>query len=332
MADAPKKANDPLTRLRKLLGRGRRGWSSADLLDLPRLYRAACSEAARLESQGLDPRRAARARDLVGRAHAVLYRDVEDERQPFFTRLHRFFLVECPRELRAQWRLLTFTFASFYGLAILSFLAVRHDLDLAPTLLDPGMVESEISQLQATEEGEPFKGNFTFGFGESPGTAGWIMLHNMGVGVMFFGAALIPPVYAYIMATNGLMVGTYTAVAGHWGQAGAISSILWCHGALELQAIVLAGTAGLMIFMALVLPGTRTRGHALVVTSRRALRVLAPVFPMLFVAGLIEGFVSPHAPFGARLAVAVGTGLLFLLWLLFSGRGEEPEDGRPQPA
>jgi uncharacterized membrane protein SpoIIM required for sporulation len=321
--DDPDRAH--LRRLRRLLARPRRGagaWSESELLELPRLYRHACSQVARLEASGENPRLAAEARRLVGRAHDVLYRGREGSGAHVFVRLFVLLVHEAPRAIRAEWRLLAATFAFLYGLASIAWLAVSHDLDLAPSLLDPTVVEQEIAQLGAAHaEGAAFRGNFTFGWFESPVNAGAIVLNNVGVGILFFASALLPPVYAYLLGTNGLMLGTYVGVAGHWGQAGSISSILWCHGVIEIQAFVVAGTAGLCLVRAWIRPGPWTRRHALLRESRRALVLLAPVFPLLLIAGLIEGFVTPHAPFGVRLAVAVGSGVLLVAWALFGGRG-----------
>lgn len=305
----------------------RRARSAAERVDpaeLPRLYRHACTALARLEARADDPRLLAEVRRLVGEAHGLQYRAAE-RRGVLATAAAAwtFLLEEAPRTIRREWRLLALSFGLVYGLACLSFAAVRNDLDLAPTLLHPAMVEAEIHQLQETADGEPFRGNFTFGLGESPQTAGWIMLHNMLVGVAFFVSALFPPLYLLLLATNGLMLGTYTAVAGHWGQAGAISSILWCHGVLEIQALCLAGCAGLALVRAWIRPGPWSRSHALRLESQTAWRMLAPVFPMLFAAGLIEAFVSPHAPFAVRIATAIGTGLLILGWALLGGRGRQ---------
>ena len=185
------------------------------------------------------------------------------------------------------------------------------------------MVEEEIQQLETLAGGERFRGNFTFGLGESPLTAGWIMLHNIGIGILFFASALVPPFYLYLLATNGLMLGAYTGVAGHWGRAGEISSILWTHGVLEIQALILVGTAGLVLVRAWVRPGPFSRRHALVLESRRAILLFAPVFPLLVVAGLIEGFVSPHAPLPVRVAVAIASGFLLLSWALLGGRSPD---------
>jgi len=296
-------------------------WSPAELLELPRLYRQACSVLARLDQEGDDARLLEEVRVLVRRAHAALYREREVGRRSRTARLVEFFLQTSPRAIRAEWRLLAASFALLYGLAGLAWLAVRHDLDLSYSLLSETVAEDEMEQLAALVDGEPFRGNFTFGIGESPATAGMIMLHNIGVGILFFASALLPPAYLYLLATNALMLGAYTAVAGHWGQAGAISSILWTHGVLEIQVFVLVGTAGLVLVRSWVKPGAYSRRHALVRESRRALELFAPVFPLLVIAGLIEGFVSPHAPFAVRTAVAIASGIGLVSWVALGGRG-----------
>jgi hypothetical protein len=59
--------------------------------------------------------------------------------------------------------------------------------------------------------------------------------------------------------------------------------------------------------------------------------LFAPVFPLLLIAGLIEGFVSPHAPLAARLAVAVASGVALLAWVLLGGRRNERGPARAGP-
>jgi uncharacterized membrane protein SpoIIM required for sporulation len=312
-----------LHHLGDLLRRARRGCRRLDaeeLRALPRLYRFVSSLHARLETRGNDPGKLQMIREMLPRAHALLYRDIGGRRESPWKRVQRTLLVESPRTLRSEWRLLLLMLLFFYGLSIVSYIAVSRNLELAFTLFDPGVIAGEIGQLRDTAEGEPFRGNFTFGLGESPTTAGWIMAHNIGVSILFFASGLVPPLFLFLLATNGLMLGTYTGVASHWDQGLEISSILWCHGVLEIQAIVLAGMAGMILVRAWIAPGVWSRSQAMKLESRRALLVLAPVFPMLVFAGLIEGFISPHAPTPARLAVAVATGGALLLWVYLGGR------------
>jgi len=313
-------------------GVGTSGMSERDLIELPRLYRFAASEIARRETAGggAAGESVERARALVARAHAVLHRELDREAQGVVARTTRFFASEVPRVIRNEWKVIATSFAIIYGLALLSYFVVRNDLDYAWSLMSSEMVSQEIAQLEATASGEPFRGNFTFGLGKSPHAAGWIMAHNMSAGVLFFGAGLLPPLFLLVLAVNGLMLGTYTAIAAHWGQAGAISSILWCHGVIEIQALVLAGAGGLVLVRAWIAPGPWSRGHAMAMESRRAWKLLAPVFPMLFVSGMIEGFVSPHAGFLVRVAVAVGSGLALIAWIVLGGR-KRPESPARAP-
>jgi uncharacterized membrane protein SpoIIM required for sporulation len=297
---------------------GPRRLNEAELADLPRLYRFASSLLARLETRGEDDELLLRLRPLLLRTHGLLHPRAPGTRAGWPRRLAGYWLGTVPATVRAEWRLVTLSLVLIYGLATLAYLLVRGDLTLAYSLLDPAMVDGEVAQLRGLEPGEAFRGNFTFGVGESAGTAGWIMANNMRVSMMFFALALFPPLYLYVLASNSLMLGTYTAVAGHWGQAGSISSILWCHGVLEIQAIALAGTGGLLLLRPLIAPGPFSRRSALRRDGRRALNVLAATFPMLFAAGLIEGFVSPHADFTMRVTVAVVTGLALLFWVLAS--------------
>jgi uncharacterized membrane protein SpoIIM required for sporulation len=207
-----------------------------------------------------------------------------------------------------------------YGLALISFFAVQNDLELAYALLHPSAVAEEIRQLQATAQGEAFRGNFTFGLNASPLTSGFIMTHNMWVAILFFASGLVAPLLLILLSINGLMLGTYTGVAAHWDQAWSISSILWCHGVLEMQALILAGAAGLVLVRAWIAPGPWSRKYAMSLESARAWRLVAPVFPMLFLAGMIEGWVSPHAPTSVRIAVAIASAVAIVVWIAFGGR------------
>lgn len=322
-----------LRRLRDVVraarGSGVQRLPEEDLAALPRLYRHACSILAELETRGERGRTVLELRILVGQAHALLHRDLEPRREHVLFRALRFLLVESPRAIRAEWKLVGFFFVAFYGVAAASWFGVSRDLELAYSLFQPGQVDAEIAQLRATPADEPFVGNFTFGIGESPQTAGFLILHNVFVGVLFFTSGLIAPFYLVLLGTNARMLGVYTGVAWHWGQAGAISSVLWCHGVLEIQAFLLAGIAGLVLLRAWIAPGAWTRREAMARESRRAWRLMAPLFPMLVAAGSIEAFVSPHAPREVRLAVAAGTGLLLVLWVALGGRRPDPV---PAPA
>jgi len=320
-----------LERLRALVaragGRRVRRLTGEELVELPRLYRFASSLLARLETRGGAQDLVEELRPTLLGAHGLLYRHADGGGGSLPARVGRYFLSTVPAAVRREWRLVLATAGVLYALATIAFLLVRADLGLAYSLLAPEMVDTEIAQLRGLEAGEPFRGNFTFGRGASAGASGWIMGNNMRVAVTFFALALVPPLYVWVLAANSLMLGTYTAVASHWGQAGAISSILWCHGVLEIQAIVLAGTAGLVLLRSWVAPGPWSRREAIRRNAGRAVAILMATFPMLFAAALIEGFVSPHASTTTRIAVALASGVALVAWLTLPDRSRARNDG-----
>jgi uncharacterized membrane protein SpoIIM required for sporulation len=65
------------------------------------------------------------------------------------------------------------------------------------------------------------------------------------------------------------------------------------HAVLELAAIFISGAAGLIIGKALVFPGQYRRLDALRAAARRAVGLFAGCLPILLIAGLIEGYLSP---------------------------------------
>jgi uncharacterized membrane protein SpoIIM required for sporulation len=295
--------------------------SDDQLLELPRLYRYGSTVYARMTRGAASDAQAKQLSGLLMRAHALQYARHRASKSAWWKRVLAFYRFEVPRTMRAEWKLLALSFSLLYGLALISGVMVTGDLSLAYSLFSPQAVTGEIEQLRAAaESGESFRGNFNFGLGESAGTAGFLIGNNIKVALMFFVFALVPPLYLFVLLTNSLMLGTYTAVAGHWDQAGSISSILWCHGVLEIQAIIIAGTAGLVLLRPFIAPGVWSRKHAIRRGAVNAWRMWAAVIPMLLAAGVIEAFITPHVGLALRLSVAILTGVGLLAWLLFSGR------------
>ncbi len=86
---------------------------------------------------------------------------------------------------------------------------------------------------------------------------------------------------------------------------------------------MISGGAGLQIGMALIAPGRRTRGRALVEAGTIGARLILGVFAMLILAAFIEAYWSSinWMPKSVKFSVGGAMWLTFVLWLWRGGRG-----------
>lgn len=309
-------------RIAALLAKQPKRWAHADVVELEALYRAGHRELAHARSAGPATegareleRELIRARGLLGREPSTWGAQLRG--------IWTLIAVTAPRVLRAEWRLVLGSFVLFYGLSALAFALVAQDRDNAYILFDRGAIETEIEQLEALAPGEAFRGNFTFDEDESTATSALIITNNVRVTFLFLALALVPPLFVLVLLTNAFMLGTYFAIAADYDQFGSLASVLMCHGTLELQAIVLAGCAGVVMVRGLIAPGIWTRAESIRRGTQRALAIFTPAVGMLLIAGFIEGYVTAHVSFAARIAFIVASALLLIVWFALGGRHAE---------
>jgi len=97
------------------------------------------------------------------------------------------------------------------------------------------------------------------------------------------------------------------------------------HGAFELTAIVLAGAAGLRLGLALLAPGSLSRGRSLLLAGRTAIRILYGAAGMLVIAAFLEAFWSPMPqPAATKYGIGAILWLSVFVYLTFAGRPDGP--------
>ncbi|WP_146363623.1 stage II sporulation protein M [Arthrobacter yangruifuii] len=85
------------------------------------------------------------------------------------------------------------------------------------------------------------------------------------------------------------------------------------HGFMELTAIFIAGAAGLRIFWAFIAPGRRARTTSVAQEGRSLMTVALGLVVVLFISGLVEGFVTP-SPLPAWLRLSLGFLVFAAYW------------------
>jgi len=279
------------------------------LLDLARLYRQATADLARLQAfrkEGSLPEELEiYLNQLVRRAYGQIYRSPP----PKWASLWRFLRSTFPDTFRktASWTLLAL------GVFLLGFL-----FGFGAALTDDAFIPLivPVNLIQQVEEGKVW---FDSILAVRPLASSMIMTNNISVSFFAFALGITFGLGTlYIMAFNGLMVGTLAGLCHIHGLDVAFWSFVVPHGVIELTAIFIAGGGGFLLGTALLVPGDLPRKDALIERGRQAGRLILGCVPLLIVAGIIEGFLSP-APLPAGLKFFLGGLLLVLLlcYLLF---------------
>ena len=143
----------------------------------------------------------------------------------------------------------------------------------------------------------------------------WIALQAVAFGI----SGIWGP---YVLYQNALNVGVAGGTMAAYGQLDVFFSYILPHGLMELTAVFIAVAAGLRIFWAWVAPGRRTRSVSVAAEGRSLFTVALGLVGVLFLSGLVEGFVSA-SPMPAWLRIGIGAALLGAYWaytLILGGR------------
>jgi uncharacterized membrane protein SpoIIM required for sporulation len=185
-----------------------------------------------------------------------------------------------------------------------------------PTFLKM-IVPSHILHL-VQDKGELWMGSIV---GVEPMASSAIMQNNISVTISAFAGGMLAGTWTtFLMWINGLSIGAIATLVGKYGLAYPFWAFVFPHGALELPAIFISGGAGLLLAKAILFPGQYRRIDQLKQLGSKSIQLMFGVVPMLFMAGIIEGFFSPSPVVPSSLKYLTGTVLFGFLVIYVSRR------------
>jgi uncharacterized membrane protein SpoIIM required for sporulation len=299
--------------------RGLRAFDAEQLTELGRRYRATTSDLATARSRAYSPNLVGYINRLTARAHAYVYAGND---RGGWDRLATFFAATFPREVRASWKTIGVCTAVFLVATLVSYwLVAQRPLNVYALL-----PSSQIPLIRRSLHDS----NFAFDATVAPAMSSYIITNNIRVAAIAFAGGMTGGIVTlWEILNNGLMLGGLGALFAQKGFGLDFWATIAPHGVIELSAIQLAGSAGLLLAGAILAPGRLRRIDALKRNARRAGTLISGVAAMLVVAGTIEGFVSPlrtSIPF--RLGVGALTAVVLAWYFALAGRAAA---GRAEP-
>lgn len=286
--------------------------SSEDVNELSRLYRATAADLALARRDFPNHQVTDYLNRLVARGHAVVYQG-----QPLaFDRILHFLNAGFPRTFRRSLPFFLVSTALFLLPAILVGLATGWDPEASSRLLPP-----QVQQLLPLIEEQELWTHIPVE--QRPYASAFIMRNNIQVIFLAFsGGVLFGLLTLYILVTNGLLIGGLTGLTAHYGVGFELWTFVIGHGVIELTVVFMAGGAGLALGWSIIHPGLLRRRDALTLAARSAVRLIVGAVPLLVIAGLIEGFLSPNEaiPWQVKWIVGLGSGILLYAYLFLAGR------------
>jgi uncharacterized membrane protein SpoIIM required for sporulation len=243
---------------------------------------------------------------LASTTYLDIYKNKKEDR----SRIIRFFKTELPLTVRANHRLLAFSFLLFLVFALMAAFSAAHDQSFVRGILGDGYIEMTEDNIA---KGNPFgvykNGNQLTMFAE-------IALNNIRVAFMMFVSGFFAGIGTiYMLFTNGVMLGAFQYYFFAKGLGFSSVLVIWIHGTLEISAIIIAGAAGLMVGRSLLFPGAFSRLDAVKKGAKDGLKIMIGLVPVFLAAAFLEGFITRYSTMPVPLSLFILTAsLAFIVW------------------
>ncbi len=292
-------------RLEELTARGSLTGPEAD--ELVDRYQAVATQLSVVRAQAPDGAVIAYLSALLARAR----NRAVGTRTTAWSEVRRFLVARFPAALyRLRWWWLGTLAANAVVTAVLIVWLLQHPA-VEQSLLTPEQVDQLVN-----EDVEGYYSEFA-----ASHFALSVWVNNAWVAALCLALGVLGLPVVYILFQNILNLAIIGSIMTRHGHGGHFWGLILPHGLLELTAVFVAAGVGLRLFWSWVAPGDLPRVKAIAREGRTAGTVALGLVLVLFVSGVIEGFVTPSPlPTWARVGIGIVAEAVFFAYVFVLGR------------
>lgn len=247
--------------------------------------------------------------NLASTLHHELYKNKREK----WSRILTFWKDEIPQVMALSRKELKLSFLIFIISVGIGILSAANDPDFVRSTLGNNYVDMTMHNIAA--------GNPMAIYGSSselPMFLG-ITFNNVIVSFNCFVMGLLTVFgTGYMLLKNGIMIGAFQTFFYQQGFLGESMLAIWLHGTLEIWAIIVAGSAGIVLGNSWLFPGTYSRLESFKRGAKRGLKILIGTVPIFILAGFIEGFFTRHTDWSDILRlmmILLSLGFIFFYYI-----------------
>jgi len=241
---------------------------------------------------------------------ATFHQSIYKNKKEKTNRLVTFWKYELPLIFYKQRKAILYAFLFFVVFSAMGWLSARYDNTFVRLIMGDDYVNMTNENIA---KGDPFgvykqNDSFVMFLG--------IAANNIRVELVIFVMGIIFSVGSiYQLMTNGVMMGSFQYYFFSKGLGWQSILVIWCHGTLEISAVIIAGGAGLVLGNSFLFPKTYSRLDSVKKGAKDGLKIAIGVVPIFLVAAFFEGFVTRHTEMPVWLSLTIlSVSLLFIIW------------------
>lgn len=241
---------------------------------------------------------------LASIAHSKIYKTRKESKRRIVT----FYKYEFPLFFVKYHKQLLISFSVFLFFTFVGVFSAANDANFVRLILGDVYVNTTLENI---ENGDPMA---VYKQANQLSMSAFITFNNIRVAVfafllgMFFSVGTL-----YIMMQNGIMLGSFVFFFFEKGLFWESSRTIWIHGTIEISAIIIASSAGLVWGNGLLFPKTYTRLESFKRSFVDGLKIILSTIPFFIIAGFMEGFVTRYTQMPDWMAIVIIGASFFLI-------------------